>query len=106
MIKLGMKYRDLLTGYEGIATGFAHYITGCGQALIQSRCWEGNKKPEPHWIDEQRLEQVGDEVVELPEIDEGRLVPDAAPGAELPASAQTRGAVRAVTGADIEAPKR
>jgi len=27
MIKIGCKYRDLLTGYEGVATGYAYYTS-------------------------------------------------------------------------------
>jgi len=94
MIKIGCKYRDLLTGYEGVAIGVCHYITGCDTALIQPR-GAPDKKIEPEWIDEQRLEQVGDEIVELPVMEDDPLVDDlGAPS------------VRAVTGGDREAPKR
>ena len=94
MIQIGAKYKDLLTGFEGTATGYAYYITGCGQALIQPR-GAPDRKPEPHWIDEQRLERVGDEVVELPEVEDDPL------GEDLGAPS-----VRAVTGGDREPPKR
>ena len=96
MITIGAKYKDVLTGFEGIATGHCTYITGCNQALIQPRSHETNKKPETEWIDEQRLEQVGDDVVKLPSWVQGPL-------GELDQGAPS---VRAITGGDREAPKR
>ena len=103
-IVIGRKYKDLLTGYEGVAIGFCHYITGCATALIQPR-GAPDKRPEPEWIDEQRLEQVGDEVVELPEADDlGRLLPNVGTGSMLPPD-EDPPSVRAV-GGDREAPKR
>ena len=42
MIKIGCKYKDVLTGYEGVCIGYAYYITGCATALIQPRCHEAN----------------------------------------------------------------
>ena len=90
MITIGAKYKDVLTGFEGIAIGYAYYITGCATALIQGHCHETNKKPEAEWIDEQRLEQMGEEIVELPEVDDDQGAPS----------------VRAIAGVDREPPKR
>jgi hypothetical protein len=54
MIRLGETAKDVITGFEGVATGRASYITGCDQYLISPR--SGDK--DPKWIDEQRLEIV------------------------------------------------
>ena len=112
MIKLGMKYRDLLTGFEGIASGFCTYITGCNQALIQPRSHEMHKKPDPVWIDEQRLEVIPEDgVFKLPEMEhEGQALDEIMDGTgrvrDAVLGAPVAGAVRHGTGADIEAPKR
>ena len=95
MITIGAKYKDVLTNFEGIAIGYAFYITGCATALIQEHCYETNKKPEAEWIDETRLIQVGEEVVTLPDVEDNPL------GEDLGAPS-----VRAITGADREPPKR
>lgn len=95
MIKIGCKYKDLLTGFEGIAIGTVVYITGCNQALIQPR-GAPDKRPESEWVDEQRLEQVGEEMVELPEVE---AAPPAAGGSSV------RG-IKVTTGGDREPPKR
>ncbi len=61
MIKLGQKVRDKITGFTGIATGHAKYLTGCDQYLTQPDCGEDNKKyPGSNWFDEGRLEVIED----------------------------------------------
>lgn len=52
MITLGATAKEIITGFEGIVTGRASYITGCDQYLVSPR---GGDK-EPRWFDEQRLE--------------------------------------------------
>ena len=57
-IKLGKEVQDIITGFRGIATGKAQYITGCDQYLVQpqSESLAGSDKiSESHWIDEGRL---------------------------------------------------
>lgn len=56
MATLGATYRDKITGFEGIATGYVQYITGCNQVLIAPKVSDGAMKA-PEWIDEQRLER-------------------------------------------------
>ncbi|MGN6451310.1 MAG: hypothetical protein ACTHLK_22500 [Brucella intermedia] len=51
MITLGATAKDIITGFEGVVTGRASYLTGCDQYLISPR---GEK--EARWFDEQRLE--------------------------------------------------
>jgi hypothetical protein len=50
MINLGMTAEDSITGFIGVVTGRATYITGCDQYLLSPK---GDK--EARWFDEQRL---------------------------------------------------
>lgn len=62
MFEYGDKVRDKITKTEGVITAHADYITGCDQYLIQPLN-EKNKtvKPENFWIDEHRLEKIGED---------------------------------------------
>lgn len=51
---LGEKVKDQISGFTGIVTGKAEYITGCVQYLIQPQSEENDYK-EAQWIDEHRL---------------------------------------------------
>lgn len=55
---LGHTYRDSLTGFEGICTGYVQYVTGCNQMLLQPKAAEDKKLPHSEWIDEQRCERL------------------------------------------------
>lgn len=55
MIELGLTYKDKITGFAGVATGFVRYISGCNQALIQPRCSDDGSMRESQWFDQQRL---------------------------------------------------
>ena len=57
MAQLGATYTDKITGFEGVATGYVQYITGCNQLLLAPKSTDGTMK-EPQWIDEQRLEVI------------------------------------------------
>lgn len=58
-MELGVKVKDKITAFEGLATGKASYITGCDQYLVQPPSKDGEFK-EGRWIDEGRLEVIGD----------------------------------------------
>lgn len=62
---LGYKVRDKITGFEGVATGYVTYISGCNQVWIAPFGLDKDGKArESHWFDEQRLEIVeGDRTV-------------------------------------------
>jgi hypothetical protein len=63
-IQLGCTYRDKITRFEGVATGYVVYITGCNQVLLAPPVDSDGKLREAQWIDEQRLdEQVADPIV-------------------------------------------
>lgn len=57
-MELGNKAKDVITGFEGIVTAKASYLTGCDQYLLQPELKEGNFI-EPRWFDEGRLEDLG-----------------------------------------------
>lgn len=61
MIELGATYKDKVTGFTGVATGYVKYLTGCNQALICPKAGKG----EPQWLDDSRLDRVGNAVIRL-----------------------------------------
>jgi hypothetical protein len=65
MITLGQKYKDKITGFEGIATGYVKYISGCNQALLAPSVSKDNVPKDAAWFDEQRLESVGKKIITL-----------------------------------------
>jgi len=50
--------KDKITGFSGIITGHADYITGCDQYLIQPQCKESHAFNESRWFDENRIEII------------------------------------------------
>ena len=62
-IKLGGEYKDKITGFAGVATGYVKYITGCNQVLLAPKVKKGGDRPDASWFDEQRLTQVGRKVI-------------------------------------------
>lgn len=60
---LGKKACDVVTGFTGIITGKAEYLTGCVQYSICPQMAEGDKScPDNAWFDESRIEVIGDGV--------------------------------------------
>ena len=59
VFKLGLTYKDKITGFRGVATGHVRYITGCNQVLLAPPVDDG-KARDPAWFDEQRCELVPD----------------------------------------------
>jgi len=75
-IQFGTKYRDKITGFEGVATGECRYISGCDQALLAPKT-KGGEFKEPRWFDVQRLEPC---VSKRVKVDNRKT-----PGADIPA---------------------
>lgn len=57
-IKLGNKVRDIVTGFQGIATVKAEYLTGCVQFGVTPDVSTDGKIPDTVWFDDKRLEFV------------------------------------------------
>lgn len=59
-VKLGLKVRDKITGYEGIATAKVEYINGCIQFCVKPKVGADGKMPEGEYLDVHQLEVVND----------------------------------------------
>jgi hypothetical protein len=57
-IELGKKYRDRVTGFEGIATSRHEYLNGCVRISLTSTALKDGKTIEPESFDIQQLEFV------------------------------------------------
>ncbi len=68
-IAQGKKVKDSITGFSGIVTGRAEYITGCRQYLVSAKSKDG-KRAECAWYDEDRLTGL-DLSRQAPEVDGG-----------------------------------
>lgn len=55
--RLGITFRDKISGFQGVATAHCKYITGCNQTLLAPKSSDG-KAVESCWFDDQRLEEV------------------------------------------------
>lgn len=55
MIKLGVKATDVITGFTGIITGRAEYLTGCIQYVLCPPVDKDGKLRESEWFDENRI---------------------------------------------------
>lgn len=58
-IKLGLKAKDKITGFEGIIIGKCEYLTGCNQYGLTPKSKEGEKILSTEWFDEGRIEITG-----------------------------------------------
>ena len=77
-IELGCTAKDRISGFTGVVTGTAYYLTGCNQALVApTKLKEDGSTLDSHWYDFQRLERVDAPLVSF---DNG-----ATPGADKPA---------------------
>jgi len=65
MITLGQKYKDKITGFEGVATGYVTYLTGCNQVLLAPSVSPDGSMRDSQWLDEQKLDAIGNDVISL-----------------------------------------
>jgi len=65
MLELGCEYKDKITGFRGIATGYVEYISGCNQALLAPKIKEDGEFVKSHWLDEQRLHKIKSKKINL-----------------------------------------
>ncbi len=66
MIELGKKYKDSITGFEGIATARTEYMFGCVNILLVGKELKSDGTPNELWFDEQRLVPKGKDKKEPP----------------------------------------
>lgn len=60
IINLGDIAKDKITGFEGVITGKASYLTGCDQYCIQPKVKDGDSGncPDAKWFDEGRIDPI------------------------------------------------
>lgn len=59
---LGRTGTDRISGFQGVATGYVQYLTGCHQFLLVGKSADG-KEAAVQWFDEQRLTFKGNAIV-------------------------------------------
>ncbi|HEX7111391.1 MAG TPA: hypothetical protein VF216_03030 [Mizugakiibacter sp.] len=59
MVELGNEVKDVVTGFEGIATAKVEYLNGCVQFCVTPQVGADNKMPDGVYIDHQRLAYIG-----------------------------------------------
>lgn len=57
-MNLGEKARDRITGFEGVVTGLALYISGCDQALLAPPVDNEGRFRDGLWFDIRRLVRI------------------------------------------------
>ena len=77
-VELGSKVRDKITGIEGIVFARTEYLTGCIHVAVQpQKLTSEGKIIDPEWVDETRVDVIGDGVT---------LNPVSVPGTRSPGS--------------------
>lgn len=71
VVELGDQVRDKVTGFKGIVTGKAQYLTGCKQVMVTPRADESGKYVDACWLDVDRVEVIGKGVVKIDVVDNG-----------------------------------
>jgi len=64
-VYLGWSWEDKVTGFQGVAVGFAAYLSGCAQVLLSPKVKDDGTQIDPQWFDVQRLEKLGNDRVVL-----------------------------------------
>ena len=58
-IILGKEYEDKITGFSGIATGKAQYLTGCDQVCLKPKVDKDGKMQDAQWFDDGEIKLIG-----------------------------------------------
>jgi len=77
MIEFGKRYRDIVSGFEGICTGYVEWIYGCNQFILAPRAENASKKESSSLFFEKQLEYLDDGIadkVDIPEIDKPKFI--------------------------------
>jgi hypothetical protein len=60
----GDEVKEKVTGFSGVITGIAFYLTGCNQYLVTARQKDEFSEAATHWYDEGRLEFISKKFTE------------------------------------------
>jgi len=63
-IELGMKAKDVMTGFKGTVYGISNYLTGCRVILLVGKVDKDGKWPSA-WFDEDRVVQVKGKILKI-----------------------------------------
>jgi hypothetical protein len=63
MIKLGARYRDKVTHFEGVAVSYTKFMHGCLRIALQDKVDKEGRLVDPQMFDEPDLELVDTELV-------------------------------------------
>lgn len=77
--KLGMEAKDKITGFKGILTSRAEFLTGCNRYCVQPTELKDHSTIDPIYFDEDQLEIIGNGI--LPEKVTGKKGGACAPDA-------------------------
>lgn len=75
---------DKITGFKGIVTGSAHYLTGCNQYCVTAMSKDANTQAESVWFDEGRLSVIAHNASTQEEVSADQN------GCDVPAPNQTK----------------
>jgi hypothetical protein len=64
----GDKVEDIVTGFKGIVTGSAYYLTGCNQYCVAAKAKDEFTEATVTWYDEGRLNLMTEKVVTEAEV--------------------------------------
>ena len=64
-IELGKKYQDVVTGFQGVATGHCAYLSGCNQTLLVPPVGKDGRSVDAQWFDDQRLKSMHGKAIVL-----------------------------------------
>jgi hypothetical protein len=73
-VQWGKRYRDTITGFEGVATGYCAYVSGCDQVLLNGGLNKDGDKVNSMWFDADRLAEI--DTGKIPDKDRGLKGPD------------------------------
>ena len=62
---LGDEVKDVITGLQGIITGFSKYLNGCINYCLKSPINDKGEVREGEWVDEPQLELVKSSAIEV-----------------------------------------
>ena len=79
MLKLGMKVKDQVTGFQGILSALAEHLTGDRRGLVSSKSLQDGFMPAARWFDVRRLEIVSTEILVLKPHTTPKSTPKSAP---------------------------
>jgi len=80
MIELGRKVKDIVTGFEGIATARCKYLNGCAQIQVTPKAKKDGSLSDSKWFDEPILQYIGISQIGLGNQDIGGPVVNPPPG--------------------------